>query len=218
MASLKPYIAKIKEKHPDDTQAQQVETMSIYREYGVNPLGGCLPLVIQMPIWLALYRFFPAAIEFRQQPFLWATDLSSYDTIYNFAHTIPMYGDHVSLFSLLWMISTLAYSYYTMKDNEMMGQNAQMMKVMQYAMPVVFVVFFNNFASGLSCYLVFSNLLNITQNLAIKNFFIDHDKIRNMLEVNKSKPKKKSSFQDRLEAAMKEQQKKAAEKNLKNKK
>ncbi len=100
----------------------------------------------------------------------------------------------------------------------MMGQNAQMMKVMQYVMPVVFVVFFNNFASGLSCYLVFSNLLNITQNLAIKNFFIDHDKIRGMLEVNKSKPKKKSSFQDRLESAMKEQQKKAAEKNLKNKK
>lgn len=218
MASLKPYIAKIKEKHPDDTQAQQVETMSVYREYGVNPLGGCLPLVLQMPIWLALYRFFPAAIEFRQQPFLWATDLSSYDSVYNFATSIPMYGDHVSLFSLLWMVTTLAYSYYTMKDNEMMGQNAQMMKVMQYAMPVVFVVFFNNFASGLSCYLVFSNLLNITQNLAIKNFFIDHDKIRNMLEVNKSKPKKKSSFQERLELAMKEQQKRAAEKNLKNKK
>lgn len=222
MASLKPLIAKIKEKHPDDTQTQQVETMSLYREYGVNPLGGCLPLVLQMPIWFALYRFFPAAIEFRQQSFLWATDLSSYDSIFNFSKAIPLYGDHVSLFSLLWMVSTLAYSYYTMKDQEMSGQlggqNAQMMKVMQYAMPVVFVVFFNNFAAGLTCYLVFSNLLNISQNLAIKNFFIDHDKIREMLEINKSKPKKKSSFQEKLDMAMKEQQRRQAEKNAKNKK
>ena len=216
MASLKPFIAKIKEKHPDDTQTQQVETMSLYREYGVNPLGGCLPLVLQMPIWFALYRFFPAAIEFRQQSFLWATDLSSYDSIYNFSKAIPMYGDHVSLFSLLWMVTTLAYSYYTMKDQEISGQlggqNAQMMKVMQYAMPVVFVLFFNNFAAGLTCYLVFSNLLNISQNLAIKRFFIDHDKIREMLEVNKSKPKKRSAFQERLDMAMKEQQKRQAEK------
>jgi len=122
----------------------------------------------------------------------------------------------VSLFSLLWMVTTLAYSYYTMKDQEMSGQlggqNAQMMKVMQYAMPVVFVLFFNNFAAGLTCYLVFSNLLNISQNLAIKRFFIDHDKIREMLEVNKSKPKKRSAFQERLDMAMKEQQKRQAEK------
>lgn len=218
MASLKPVIAKIKEKNPNDTQAQQVETMSVYREYGVNPLGGCLPLVIQMPIWLALYRFFPAAIEFRQKPFLWATDLSSYDSIYNFGHAIPMYGDHVSLFSLLWMVTTLLYTYYTMKDNEMMGQNAQMMKVMQFAMPVVFVIFFNNFAAGLTCYLVFSNMLNIAQNLTIKAFFIDHDKIRDMLEVNKSKPKKRSAFQERLQSAMKEQQKRQVELKSKNKK
>lgn len=218
MASLKPYINKIKEKHPNDTQAQQVETMNVYREFGVNPLGGCLPMVLQMPIWFALYRFFPASIEFRQQSFLWATDLSSYDSIYNFGYNIPMYGDHISLFSILWMVSTLAYSYYTMKDNEMMGQNAQMMKIMQYAMPIVFFVFFNNFASGLSCYLVFSNLLNITQNLGIKAYFIDHDKIKVNLENYRNKPKKKSGFQDRLEQAMKEQQRIKNEKANKNKK
>jgi YidC/Oxa1 family membrane protein insertase len=218
MASLKPYITKIKEKHPNDTQAQQVETMQIYREFGVNPLGGCLPMVLQMPIWFALYRFFPASIEFRQQSFLWASDLSSYDSIYNIGYSIPFYGDHISLFSILWMVSTLAYSYYTMKDNEMMGQNAQMMKVMQYAMPIVFFVFFNNFASGLSCYLVFSNLLNITQNLGIKAYFIDHDKIKVNLENFRAKPKKKSGFQDRLEQAMKEQQRVKNEKQNKNKK
>jgi len=205
MTSLKPYIQKIKDKHPDDTQTQQVETMSLYREFGVNPLGGCLPMLVQMPIWLALYRFFPSSIEFRQQSFLWATDLSSYDSIYQLGFSIPAYGDHVSLFSLLWMISTLAYSYYTMKDMDAMGQNAQMMKVMQYAMPVIFVVFFNNFASGLSCYLVFSNLLNIAQNLGIKKYFIDHDKILVKLEAYRSKPKKQGGFQERLETMMKEQ-------------
>lgn len=218
MASLKPYITKIKEKHPNDTQVQQVETMKIYREFGVNPLGGCLPMLFQMPIWLALYRFFPASIEFRQQSFLWATDLSSYDSIYNLGFNIPMYGDHISLFSILWMVSTLAYSYYTMKDNEMMGQNAQMMKIMQYAMPVIFFVFFNNFASGLSCYLVFSNLLNIGQNLGIKAFLIDHEKIKLTLEDYRSKPKKKSGFQERLEQAMKEQQRVKNEKQNKPKK
>ena len=218
MASLKPYIAKIKDKHPNDTQVQQVETMKIYREFGVNPLGGCLPMLFQMPIWLALYRFFPASIEFRQQSFLWATDLSSYDTIYNFGFSIPLYGDHISLFSILWMVTTLAYSYYTMKDNEMMGQNAQMMKIMQFAMPVIFFVFFNNFASGLSCYLVFSNLLNIGQNLGIKAFLIDHDKIKLNLEEYRSKPKKKSGFQERLEQAMKEQQRVKNEKLNKPKK
>jgi YidC/Oxa1 family membrane protein insertase len=213
MAALKPELAKLKEKHKDDTQTVQVETMKMYREFGVNPLGGCLPVVLQMPIWFALYRFFPASIEFRQESFLWATDLSSYDVFMRLPFEIPFYGAHVSLFTLIWVVTTIIYTYY---NSKLMDYSANpMMKYMQFAMPVFFIFFFNNFASGLTAYLCLSNILNIAQTIITKDVIIDKDKILAELHKNKAKPKKKSGFQERLEKAMKEQQRIQAEKNKK---
>lgn len=209
MAALKPEMTRIREKHKDDQTQSQMETMKLYREYGVNPLGGCLPIALQMPVWFALYRYFPASIEFRQESFLWATDLSSYDAAFWLPMELPFYGQHVSLFTLLWVITTLIYTYYNMQQMDMAnmgGQNAKMMKYMQFAMPVFFLFFFNNFASGLTCYLVFSNLFNIAQTLITKNIILDKDKIKAELESHKKKPKKKSGFSARLEEAMKQQQ------------
>lgn len=152
MTALKPKLAHLKEKHKDDMQQQQVESMKIYREYGVNPLGGCFPVVLQMPVWFALYRFFPASIEFRQAKFLWATDLSSFDVFTYLPFNIPFYGDHVSMLTLLWALSTIAYTYYNMQNVDMANSNPAL-KYMQYLMPVMFLVFFNSYASGLTLYL-----------------------------------------------------------------
>lgn len=206
MGALKPKLAHLKEKFKDDQQQIQIETMKIYREFGVNPLGGCLPMVLQMPIWIALYRFFPASIEFRQEGFLWANDLSSYDAFLHLPFFIPMYGDHVSLFTLIWVITTIIYTYYNTKEMDMSINPA--MKYVQYFMPVMFLVFFNNFASGLTAYMCISNVINIGQTIVTKKYIIDHDKIIQKLEANKLKPKKKSSFQERLETALREQQQK----------
>lgn len=206
MQALKPEIDKLKEKHKDDAQQQQVKTMELYRKYGVSPFGGCLPMLLQMPIWIALFRFFPASIEFRQVPFLWAPDLSSYESIFNLPFTIPMYGSHVSLFALLWGISSVIYAHYNMKNMDMGTSQNQAMKYMQYAMPVFFIVFFNSYASGLNVYMFFSNLFTILQTTITKRFFIDEEKIREKLEIQKEKPKKKSKFTQRLEEAMKQQQ------------
>lgn len=206
MQALKPEIDKLKEKLKDDTQQQQVKTMELYRKYGVSPFGGCLPMLLQMPIWIALFRFFPASIEFRQVPFLWAPDLSSYESIFNLPFTIPMYGSHVSLFALLWGISSVIYAHYNMKNMDMGTSQNQAMKYMQYAMPVFFIVFFNSYASGLNVYMFFSNLFTILQTTITKRFFIDEEKIRAKLEIQKEKPKKKSKFTQRLEEAMKQQQ------------
>ena len=207
MGSLKPKLAHLKEKYKDDSQKIQMETMKIYREYGVSPLGGCMPMILQMPIWYALFRFFPASITFRQEPFLWATDLSSFDVIGWLPMEIPMFGMHVSLFTVLWAISTVAYTYYNTKHMDMSANPA--MKYVQYFMPVMFLVFFNNYASGLTCYMFFSNLFNIMQTVITKKFVFDDEKIAKELELEKSKPKKakkKGGFQQRLEEAMKQQQ------------
>jgi YidC/Oxa1 family membrane protein insertase len=206
MGALKPKLAHLKDKFKDDQQQIQIETMKMYREFGVNPLGGCLPMVLQMPIWIALYRFFPASIEFRQEGFLWANDLSSYDAFAQLPFYIPMYGDHVSLFTLIWVVTTIIYTYYNTKEMDMSMNPA--MKYVQYFMPVMFLVFFNNFASGLTAYMCISNVINIGQTIVTKKYIIDHDKIIQKLEANKLKPKKKSSFQERLEAALREQQQK----------
>ena len=205
MGALKPQMAKLREKYKDDQQKVQMETMKIYREYGVNPAGGCFPMILQMPIWFALYRFFPASIEFRQASFLWANDLSSYDVFFRLPFEIPFLGAHLSLFTFLWAISMLIYTYYNSKIMDMNSINP-MMKYMQYFMPLMFVFFFNNFASGLTCYLLFSNLLNITQTLVTKNYLIDQKKIEAELAANKKKPKKKGGFQERLAKALEEQQ------------
>ena len=217
MGALKPQIEKLTEKHGDDAQKKQMETMKLYREFGVNPLGGCMPMFLQMPIWIALYRFFPASIEFRQAPFLWATDLSSYDVFFRLPFEMPMgMGAHLSLFTLLWAITTLIYTYYNTRHMDMSANPA--MKYMQYAMPVMFMGFFNSFASGLTCYLFFSNIINIGQTIITKEVIIDKDKIQKEFEDYKKKPKKKGGFQERLETALKEQQRIAAEQQAKGKK
>jgi len=224
MAALKPEIAKLKEKVGDDQQKLSMEQMKLYRTTGVNPLGGCMPMVLQMPIWFALYRFFPASFEFRQRSFLWADDLSAFDSIYNFGDIgiiSSIYGDHISLFTILWAATTILYTWYNMKYTGMGmqmgggGANMKMMKYMQYAMPVMFLVFFNNYASGLTCYLFFSNVFNIAQTFLTKEYILDNEKIRSQLESNKAKPKKKGKFQERLEQALKEQQAKTAQKDKK---
>ncbi len=209
--ALKPRMDKLKEKYKDDSKKVQMETMKLYQEYGVNPVGGCLPMLLQMPIWFALYRFFPASIEFRQASFLWAPDLSSYDAFFHLPYDVPMLGGHISLFTILYTISMIGYTYYNSKimtqastgNEEMM----KMMKVMQYAMPFMFFFFFNNYASGLTAYLFFSNLMTISQTVVTKNFVIDHDKIDRELDAYKKKPKKTSKFRERLNDAIKDQQK-----------
>lgn len=206
MQSLKPEIDKIKEKTKDNLQDQQLKTMELYRKYGVSPFGGCMPMLLQMPLWISLFRFFPAAIEFRHVPFLWANDLSAYESIAYLPFNIPMYGSHVSLFALLWGISSVIYSYYNMQTMDMSNQQNQAMKYMQYFMPIFFIVFFNQYASGLNIYMFFSNLFTILMTIITKRFFIDQDKIRAQLELKKDNPKKKSKFSQRLEEAMKQQQ------------
>ncbi|MFN0173428.1 MAG: membrane protein insertase YidC [Saprospiraceae bacterium] len=210
MAALKPRLEELKKKHGDDQQAMSVDTMKLYSEYGVNPLGGCLPIFLQMPIWFALYRFFPASIEFRQESFLWATDLSSYDSILHLPFDLPFgAGAHISLFTLIWVVTTLWYTWYSMKQmdaSSMQNDQMKVMKYMQYTMPVFFMFFFNSFASGLTLYLCFSNILNIGQTLVTKEYLIDKEKIKAQLEINKAKPKKTTGFRARLEQAMKEQQ------------
>ncbi|MEM9848801.1 MAG: membrane protein insertase YidC [Bacteroidota bacterium] len=206
MAVLKPQMSKVREKYKDDAQQQQVETMKMYREFGVNPLGGCMPMVLQMPVWFALYRFFPASIEFRQASFLWANDLSSFDVFTRLPFEVPFYGSHISLFTLLWAVATLAYTIYNSRNMDMSAVNNPAMKYMQYFMPIMFIFFFNNFASGLTCYLLFSSIFNILQTVLTKNVIINQDKIKKELEAYRKKPKKKGGFQERLEKAMKQQQ------------
>lgn len=210
MGALKPEMNLLKDKLKGDQQAIQMESMKLYREFGVNPLGGCLPMLLQMPIWLALYQFFPASIEFRQAGFLWANDLSSYDVFAKLPFVIPLFGSHISLFTLIWVVSTLVFTYYSTKDQDFSMNPA--MKYMQYIMPLFFLFFFNNSASGLTAYMAFSNVLNIGQTLGGKALFFPLDKMKLELQASRNKPKKKGGFQDRLETMMKEQQKKLDDK------
>lgn len=209
MSALKPKIDEMKKKLGDDAQKAQMETMKLYREYGANPLGGCMPMALQMPIWIALYRFFPASIDFRQQPFLWADDLSSFDVFFYLPNgwDIPFLGAHISLFTILWAVTTLIYTYYNTRHMDMSANPA--MKYMQYLMPVMFFGFFNTYASGLTCYLFFSNLTNITQTVVTKSFIIDKDKVMAEMEAYKASPKAKKAgggFQERLQKALEQQQ------------
>jgi len=210
MQVLKPELEKMKAKYKDDAQAQQVQQMKMYQEYGASPLGGCLPMVLQMPIWFALYRFFPASIAFRQKDFLWANDLSTYDVLTKIPDWIPFMQGHLSAFAILWAITTVIYAYYNSKHMDYSAQ--PMMKYFQYIMPVMFLGFFNSFAAGLTAYLFFSNTFNIAQTIITKNFLIDHDKLKAKMEANKKKPKKKSGFSARLQEALKEQQAQQAKK------
>ncbi len=218
MTALKPRLDDLRKKHGDDQQAISAATMKLYSEFGVNPLGSCLPVFLQMPIWFALYRFFPASIEFRQASFLWATDLSSYDVMVHLPFQIWGFGNHISAFTIIWVITTLWYTWYSMKQMDTSAMSNPAMKYMQFLMPVMFMFFFNSFAAGLTLYLCFSNILNIVQTVATKRFFIDNDKIHAELEANRNKPRKAGGIRERLENAMKEQQKVQEAKDPKTKK
>jgi YidC/Oxa1 family membrane protein insertase len=177
--------------------------MALYRKAGVNPMGGCLPILLQMPILIAMFRFFPSSIELRQESFLWASDLSTYDSILDLPFTIPFYGDHVSLFTLLMAVTNVVY---TRINQEMTQSSAQMpgMKGMMYLMPVMFLFFFNSYASGLSYYYFISTLITIGQTVLIRQF-VDEKAILAKLKANQKKPAKKSKFQARLEEMQKQQ-------------
>jgi YidC/Oxa1 family membrane protein insertase len=179
--------------------------MALYREAGVNPMAGCIPQLIQFPILIALFRFFPSAFELRQQPFWWADDLSTYDSVMQLPFNIPMYGSHISLFTLLMAISMFAYTKYNMSNQVMVGAQAQQMKIMTYMSPFMMLVFFNSYSAGLSLYYLTSNLVTIGQQFAIRKWFVDEDKIHAELQENKKKPKKKSRFAAAMEN-MQEQQ------------
>lgn len=205
MRVLKPEVDEISKKYPkkEDAMKKQQATMALYKSAGANPASGCVPMLLQMPILIAMFRFFPSAIQLRQQPFLWATDLSSYDSIMSLPFNIPFYGDHVSLFTLLMTVSTILYTY---MNNQMMGQQSNQlpgMKTMMYIMPIMFLGIFNNYASGLSYYYFLANVITFGQMFVFR-YFIDEDKLRAKIEAAKKRPaKKKSGFQKRLEDAAK---------------
>lgn len=206
MRVLKPEVDEINEKMKDkDPMQKQQAVMALYRQAGVNPMAGCVPMLLQLPILYAMFRFFPASIELRQEPFLWARDLSTYDSVLQLPFTVPLgYGDHVSLFTLLMAISTFFYSKYNMDMAS--GSSAQMpqMKIMIYLMPVMLLFFFNSYSAGLSYYYLAANVISMLQQFVIKKYFIDEEAIHQKIQANKLKPAKKSNFQKRLEKMAKD--------------
>jgi YidC/Oxa1 family membrane protein insertase len=201
MRVMKPEIDEINEKFgKDDPLKKQQATMQLYKKAGVNPASGCIPLLLQIPILFSLIRLFPAAFELRQQPFLWATDLSTYDSILNFGFNIPFYGDHVSLFALLMTVSTLLYTW--MNQQMLAPGSTQLpgMKWLIYLMPVMFLGFLNSYSAALSYYYFVSNIITFGQMWLMRRY-VDHDAIRAKIDENKKKPVKTSGFMQRLEAA-----------------
>ena len=172
---------------------KQQETMALYRETGVSPLAGCIPMLIQMPILFAIFRLFPSAIELRQKTFLWAEDLSTYDSPINFGFDVPFYGDHMSILTLLMSGTTLLYTHYNSSNMQQPQQEGMPnLKFIMYLFPIMMIFFFNNYSSGLSYYYFISTLMTIGIMFAIKRFFIDEDKILAKIEANKSNPDKKA--------------------------
>lgn len=197
MKALRPELDVLKAKLKDDQQAYAMEQMKVYRSAGVNPLGGCIPALLQIPIFFSLYSFFNATIELRGQHFLWANDLSSYDSIITFGFNIPFYGNHISLFTVLATVTSLLISIYSMSQTPNMDN--PMMKYMPYIFPVMLLGIFNGLPSALTWYYTVSNVITLIIQYVIQNFIIDHDKILAQLELNKKKPKTKSKWQERLE-------------------
>jgi YidC/Oxa1 family membrane protein insertase len=199
MRMLKPELDEIKERTGDDAQKAQQEQMKLYKQAGVSPLGGCLPQLVQMPILFAMFRFFPASIELRQESLWWADDLSTYDSIYDLGFNIPFYGDHISLFTLMMTAVTILYTYMNSQNS---GQMVGPMKTIMYVMPVMFLGFFNNYAAALSFYYFLSTCITVIQNFVIRKFVIDEDKLRMQIVESKKKKikvKKKSGMQKKLE-------------------
>ena len=224
MKILKPELDAIRAKHKDNKMKAQQETMALQTKAGASPMAGCLPALIQLPVFYALFQFFPSAFDLRQKSFLWVKDLSSYDVIAELPFRIPFYGDHVSLFPILASIAIFFYMQLTTGQNmqaqpqqEGMPDMAKMMKYMMYFSPLMMLFFFNNYASGLSLYYFISNLISIGIILVIKNFILDEDKIHAQMQENKKKPKKESKFQKKMKLMMEqaEQQKQAQQKRKK---
>ncbi|CAM4312922.1 membrane protein insertase YidC [Zobellia nedashkovskayae] len=202
MKVLKPELAELGEKYKDNAMKKQQETMKLYGKAGVSPMSGCIPAVLQMPIFYALFMFFPTSFALRQKSFLWADDLSSYDVVANLPFDIPFYGDHVSLFPILASIAI--FFYMTMTTGQNMPQQPGMpnMKFIMYLMPLMMLFFFNNYASGLSLYYFVSNMITIGIMLVIKNFILDDKKIHAQIQENKKKPKKENKFQKKMREMM----------------
>ena len=224
MKVLKPELDAIKAKHKDNKMKAQQETMALQNKVGASPLAGCLPGLIQLPVFYALFMFFPTAFDLRQKSFLWADDLSSYDAIAQLPFNIPFYGDHVSLFPILAAIAIFFYMKMTtgqqmasQPTQEGMPDMGKMMKYMIYFSPILMLVFFNQYASGLSLYYFISNLISIGIMLVIKNYILDEDKIHAQMQVNKTKPKKQNKFQKKMASMMEqaEQQKQVQQKRKK---
>ena len=207
MRALKPEVDAINKKYPDteDMMKRQQANMELYRKAGVNPAAGCVPLLIQMPVLYAMFRFFPSSIELRQQSFLWAEDLSSFDSIATLPFTIPAYGNHVSLFTILMAASTIIYTVINSKQMPTQ-QGMPNMKVMMYMFPVMMLFFMNSLPSGLSYYYLLANVISILQMTVLSKFFINETKLRAELEQNMRTPKKKSKWQQRMDEIQKQQQ------------
>ena len=203
MKVLRPEINALNDKYGNDRAKKQQETMKLYSKAGANPMAGCVPSLLQLPVFLGLFYFFPVAFSLRGKSFLWAEDLSSYDAIAQLPFSIPFYGDHVSLFPLLASIAIFVYSKMTMGQQMQPSQPGMPnMKFMIYLMPIMMLFFFNNYASGLSLYYLISNLITIGIMLVIKNYIIDEEKIFLQIEENKKKPKKQSRFQRKMQEMM----------------
>ena len=218
---LKPELDAIREKHKNNKVKAQQETMALQTKAGASPMAGCLPALVQLPVFYALFQFFPSAFDLRQKSFLWVKDLSSYDTIAELPFNIPFYGDHVSLFPILASIAIFFYMRLTTGQNmasqpqqEGMPDMGKMMKYMMYFSPIMMLFFFNNYASGLSLYYFISNLISIGIILVIKNYILDEDKIHAQIQENKKKPKKQGRFQKKMAEMMEqaEKQKQAQQK------
>ena len=210
MRLIKPQVDELNKKYPkkEDAMKKQQATMELYKKAGINPLGGCSPMLIQLPILIAMFRFFPASIELREQPFLWADDLSSYDSIVNLPFSIPFYGDHVSLFALLMAVSLFGYSYFNYQQTaSSQPQMAGMKFMMVYMMPIMMLLWFNSYSSGLCYYYLLSNLFTIGQTLVIRRI-VDDEKIHAVMQANAARKSKgkKSKFQQRYEELMRQQE------------
>ena len=208
MRVLKPEIDEISAKFPDekDNMKKQQAVMDLYRKAGASPTSGCLPMLLQLPILWAIFRFFPSSIELRQQPFLWADDLSTYDSILDLGFNIPFYGDHVSLFTLLMTVTTILYTYINNKQMAATQQQGMKgMQIMMYIMPIMFLGLFNSYSSGLSYYYMLVNIITFLQ-MYLFRVFTNEEKLRKKIEMAKQKPVKKSGFQKRMEELQKQQQ------------
>jgi YidC/Oxa1 family membrane protein insertase len=196
MKALKPELDELREKMGDDKQAFGMEQMKLYRQAGVNPLGGCLPALLQLPVFFALLSFFPHAIELRQEKFLWANDLSTYDSILNLPFTIPFYGDHISLFTILFVITSLLMALYSM--NMTADQNNPMMKYLPFIMPVMFLGIFNKLPAALTFYYFVSNVITLGLQFVIQQWIIDPEKIHAKIQAKKNEPPKENKLMKKM--------------------